>query len=288
MGTDEGDITTITYPLAMRANIVRNNSSTLNSATIVLYNLSTTLRSKIIKARYEITKFSRITLYVNYRNENLTKVFVGNILEAYSYRSGNNIETKILAQDGGFAAQNANISQTFNSGFSTRAFVNAFFESFKTIKTSGGDVSTGLQLGKVGNVDSDYNFTKGVSVFGNSFSVLNKYFQNQVFIDNEVVNILKANEVFEAYVPLINSDTGLLDTPIIYNTSLDIKTLFDPAIVVGQIIEIQSTINPAINGQWKVQGVNHNISVMEGGEMQSTSLLNLFLGNAALSIISNQ
>ncbi len=275
----------IESPIGMKAKIQRDTGASLNSGNIIIYNLSESRRNLIAKTRYNTAQYTIVKLSAGYNKNALGQIFVGNILEAYSIRSGNNIETHILAQDGGFAANNAYINKTYNAGFTFRNLINEIVSTITNVKTPQGIINSGIELGKIGNIQPDKSFSRSVALNGNSFTILNKYFQYQTFMDNEILHMLASNDVFVGQVFLISSNTGLLGTPVIYDNALDVETIFEPQILVGQVVELESSIFKNINGQWKVQGIYHTLDIIEGGSCRAMTRLNLFLGNAILNII---
>jgi hypothetical protein len=278
----------INYPITLMANIKKGIGSTFNSANITVYNLGEHLRNAIAKPRYDTANFTFVSLSAGYSAGNLVEIFSGNILQAYSVRVGNNIETRILASEGVFAANNAFINKTYNKGFSLQDFALEIIGSLSNVQTPSGTVETGLTKGVMGNVGAPEKiFTRGITINSNTWTLANKYFKHQFFIDNGFINLMNVNDAFVGFVPLISSATGLLNTPVIQDNSLDVEVLFEPQIVVGQVIEVRSTTFRNINGQWKVQGLSHDLTISEGTSSQGITKLNLFLGTTILNIISN-
>ena len=277
----------ISSPLTMKAQIKRASGETMNHADITVYNLSEEERNAIAKPRYNTTQFTSVVLYAGYSSGNLTKIFTGNLLQAYSVRVGVNVETKILASEGIFAINNATISQTYNKGFSFGQFIREAMNTFLSVNTPNGTIDTGMKQGAIGNVGEDRTFTRGITINGNTFVVLNKYCKHQIFIEQEFINIININDAFEADVPLISSETGLLNTPIIQDNFLNLETLFEPQFVIGQIVEIKSNVFRNINGQWKIMGMTHDLEITEGGASRGITKLQLFLGTSILNIIQS-
>lgn len=267
------EIIEIKSPFTIQFDIERTSASSVNQMNLRIFNLSQKTRNLLFKERYLIlddsTKkyYRHVILQAGYGE--LSTIFKGNILECYSYRQGSEIITYLNCHDGGYAISNSYSSVTFDKS-----------ETYSSIFEKLAADLVGIKKGKVGEINGE---PKRGSVFnGNTFTLLQESFNNKIFIDLEKVNLLNENEAIKGEVPLINAQTGLLGTPMRQGTYLKVDIIFEPRIVVGQIIEINSKINPLYNGQFKVDGIKHSgtISGAVGGECKTS--LDLFLGTEIL------
>ena len=108
------------------------------------------------------------------------------------------------------------------------------------------------------------------------FSVSNaiharRHSSQNVFIDNGKVYILRPAEALTGQVISITDASGLLETPRRDEGFLSVTTLLEPGINIGEQIAINSTIQTAYNGQYKVAGIQHQgmISGAVCGEARS-------------------
>lgn len=252
-------------PFTIEFNIQRAAMASVNSMSLAIYNLSEKTRSRIFQDRYQIGSYKRITLEAGY-GESLTQVYSGSIFQAHSELAGPDIKTNIVSRDGYFDAVSTQSNRSFAAGTTLRGLLSDLTGDFPNLKK-----------GSIGG--DDITFDRPVTVEGNTYETIKKYSRNQVFIDNERVNVLNPNQVIDRPVFLMNADTGLLETPKREDTFLTITTLFEPRITIGQIIELDSLITPIYNGQYKVIGASHGgvISEAVSGTLKST--FNLFLGS---------
>ena len=271
----------IRSPLTLELDVVRNTQSSLNSATFRVYNLSETNRSLIFQNRTSINDVSgnrkKVILQAGYetarnRDDDLATIFTGNLLEAYSYRQGSNVITYINAQDGALSAYNSTISATLEKGTSLK-------DVAKTIMSG----LAGIKQGAIGEIAGEAK--TAVAINGNNFNLLKKDYKDRVFIDLEKVNILNVNEYIKSTggrVLLISSETGLLGTPQRQGTNLVMDVIFEPQIVVGQLVNVRSQVNPLFDGQYKVMGLKHSgiISGAVAGDCKTS--LSLFIGDKLL------
>jgi hypothetical protein len=265
----------IKYPTTLSFDIDRTCGSQLNQATFRLYGLSNTTRDKIYKDRYNIIgpiasdAYSKIILEAGYQEQggSLSTIFKGSILEAYSYREGSEIITYINAQDGGYGVYNSYSSKTFESGTPVK-------EVFKTLIKDMQDVT----LGTIGALEGSLG-KRGLVLEGNTYDLLKNSFNNQVFIDLNKINILNPNEAIAGNIPSITASSGLLNTPTTGRSRfITIETLFEPRLAVGHIINVESKINPRINGQYKIDGIKHS-GIISGATIgECTTTLQLFIG----------
>ena len=224
----------ITPPLTIEFTVSRGIMATLNNMEIRIYNLAKSTRDQIFQDWYNLNEYKQIILMTGYDDLNLT--FSGNVFRAYSYRQGNNIITYIKAFDGGFDMVNNTVSATIGKTNTTnQSLVDFLISKFTYVKK--------------GNITAIEGSPQRATVFdGSTYDILQKYTNGKTFIDLEKINVMKDNDVIEGDVPLINSDSGLIGTPIRNDAYLEINMIFEPRILVAQVIEIKSSINSQYDG----------------------------------------
>lgn len=255
----------ITNPITIDFTIQRGIYAGVNSMDINIYNLSPRHRNLLFQDTYDPKAYKKIVLEAGYEGMGLSVIFIGNIFNAYSVRNGVNVITKIHALDGGLDTQTTQTSRTIQAGTKIGDVINGLLGDFPHLK------------GGTQNI-SDYTFNRPVVLDGNTFQLIKKYTNNTAFVDLEEVNIMNTTDVIEGYVPLINDNNGLLSTPERRNTSLSINMIFEPRIVIGQIVEIQSSIAPQFDGQYKVIGLSHRGIISDAVAGNCTTNLELFVG----------
>jgi hypothetical protein len=251
--------------LTIEFNVQRGLGAATNSANINLYNLNKRNRLRIFQDKLDFSKYRPVILEVGY-NGSLTTIFKGNLYQAQLVKNGTNYITQILAKDGGFDISKTQTTTTLNKGVSLKELYDTLIGDFPNIKK-----------GIVGG--EDIIFQRPVVLNGNTWDLIQNYANNSANVDLEKVYILNPKQAIEGKIPLINSVTGLLEAPRRQDASLLVKTLLEPQIVIGQIIELNSEVLPIYDGQYKVYGVNHRgvVSGAMGGNFETE--LNLFLGS---------
>lgn len=85
-------------------------------------------------------------------------------------------------------------------------------------------------------------------------------------VDDVTVTVWPYNGSRDELFQVISSKTGMVGYPMFTQNGILVNMLFDPTMVVGQTITIESSLTPACGG-WQISAVTHNIeSETPGGE----------------------
>ena len=257
-------------PFTITFNIHRTAMSALNGMTLQIYNLNATHRQAIYQDRFSPRRF-KIIVEAGY--DTLATVFIGDIFEANSHRQGTDIITTIDARDGYFGVNTGVIPNggiTLEKGTTLKEVMQYLCQQIPNVTT-----------GTLSNIE-DYTFSRPLVLEGNTYEQIKKYanlYRNMVYVDLEVINILGNFEVVvNEAITLIDASTGLIETPRRDNAYLTITTLFEPRIIMGQMIQLQSEILPQYNGLYKVIGATHKGIISEAVNGRCNSVFNV-IGN---------
>lgn len=260
---------TITNPLTCNITVNRGVLSDSQNCTIQIYNLAPSTRSKIFKDAFvdalEPEKWTYVHIEAGY-NGRLSLIFKGRILQAYSSRAGGSTDVITEIQAMYLDAIDSMCSYTFKAGTTK-------LEAFQTIAAN----IPNAVIGNVGNLDG--TFQTDTTFDGSAIECLNSLTGGAAHIDNGVLNCILNNEVIDVPVPVISDETGLLETPMRRDANLEIKMLFQPDLMVNQLLEIKSNVQPNFNGQYKVVGFTHNLSFGEANYGNRTTTVNLYIGS---------
>lgn len=247
--------------------VTRGILSDSNKCTIQIYNLAPTTRAKIFQDAFQInpSKWKFVKLEAGY-GDDLTPIFMGRILQAYSYRKGGqtDIITEIQAQ--ALDMFDCQVSYTFEAG-------TTYKDALQTMVSGS---MPNVKIGNVGNLEG--TFQTPTTFDGNAMKNISKLTGGNAFVDNDQLNVLMSNEVIDVPVPVITQANGLLDTPNRRDANLEVKMLFDPSIIVGQLMEIQSGVQSDFNGQFKVMGFTHDCTISGAEAGSRTTTVNLYIG----------
>jgi hypothetical protein len=217
---------------------------------------------------------------------NLPVIFQGNITQAWSVREGVNFVTSIECFDGGFAFANGVINETFPEGTPFESIIAAHLKNLPF--TTPGVIGPQFTQDASGDL---YTLGRGNTYSGNTLNSLSDLTVNGFFVDNEVSNVLGDSECIEGDIQIINSDSGLLGTPVREQTILNFDILFEPRVRAGQYIQLDSLEGTArlanYNGFYKVISVKHRGMISAAVCGDAVTSLGMFYGTAGnLRIVS--
>lgn len=279
-------------PFTIEFDITKNIATSANVCQIRIFNLSSDNRNKLrfdlMNGQY-LGQYRGVQLRAGYSpnppvnlatgvfqispqqfqsgyGTNLPIIFQGNVNRAWSVREGVNFITTIECYDGGYA---------FNTGM-TNIPVNGGIP-LKDVITNLASTLPNVGLGVIGNTYGG-NVPRGQSLSGNTWDLLKEQTGESCFVNNETVFCLGNNECLEGSVPIINSQTGLLGTPMLELFTLTFDVLFDPRLFPGQIIQLQSSTDANFNGFYKINSIKHRGTISTAVCGDAITSLGMFRG----------
>jgi hypothetical protein len=267
-----GTTLTIEPPFTLEFDIQRNTLSSCNVASIRIYNLSRFNREQIEFNIYNQQSFRLFKLQAGY-GTNLPTVFLGNISQAWSVREGVNFITQIECFDGGYAFNTAQTTLTAPAGTSNKVVIQNLVSSLGNYNLTPGVIGSYLGVS-----------SRGKTYTGPTTRLLSELTGGGFFVDNGVANCLGNSECIKNNFPLINSQTGLLGTPVREQQILTFDMIFEPRVQAGQIINLQSSTisntqqSQAVNGNYKVTSVRHKGMISGSVCGEAITTLGMFLG----------
>lgn len=230
-------------PFTIEFEIFRNSLSSANSANFRIYNLAQNTRSQIRKDQFNYNLQKSIEFKAGYGN-NLGLAFKGFVTQARSVREGTDFITTVDCFDGGFAYQNSITNQSFVSGTPQSSIIDSLIEDLD-----------GVDKGAIGNYPGA--ISRGNSYSGTTTDQLSQITGNGFFIDNNTAHCLSDTEAIAGSIPVINAQSGLIGTPILEQQYINITTLFEPGLKIGQMIDLQALSEIYFNGKHKVLSLRH-------------------------------
>jgi hypothetical protein len=251
--------TVIKPPFTLQFDVERNNFGTANIGSVRIFNLSKDTRERLRKDQTDFTLKDKVILTAGYE-DNLALILDMTVNHGWSVREGNNFITQLQCLDGGYAFANARAGAdlTFGSGEKQQQAIARLVQELKNY---------GLSKGAIGAFDGV--FTRSQSYTGNPLSIIDDLTGGARFIDNSVVHVIKDNEAVGTDIFLITPESGLLNTPMRENQSINFTMLFEPKLSVGKVIKLESfTGDKDINATYKIRSIHHRgiISDAVGGE----------------------
>lgn len=270
IGVDDTDpgVTNLTLgpPFTCEFEISRASASSSQVATFRLLNLSREIRDQIQKDWFTTAEIRALQFSAGYVNEALPMLFNGTVKMAQSYLRGVEQVTEIEGWDGAFAMAN---------GYSLRSVApGAIFSDL--IKNLAKDLPNLSPHAIVGQFNKT---TRRGSVFaGNTWNYILQLSEGLAIIDNNQLKVLNQNEVIQAEIPVITSQSGLLESPRRASAMIKVPILFEPRLTVGQIVELRSETNPIYNGAYKVMGFVHSGIISPARDGYRRTLVTLWDG----------
>src|SRR5579872_2912886 len=267
---DLGDTQIISYPLTLDFTIERNTMASANTGDFTIFNLSQDTRNLIKKCIISLDDLRTINFFAGYGadNPNLPLVFSGLVNSNLSTREPGSVDwmTNINAKDPGIPIS-GDAGVSFGAGSMQVDNVNTLITKFMP----------GIELGRIGHLfDAQPTLLRGNTYSGSAISVLRKITNDNFFIDNGKAYILAPNECLRSQgFDTIDASTGLLGSPSYDGVFVNVNVVFEPRIVMGQYITLNSK-ETWLNGNFKVVAYSHSgrISGSSGGECITTISLN--------------
>lgn len=260
------ETTIVEYPITCKFNVVRGVFSQSSKATIQLYNLAPKTRNQIFQDQLNLdkSKWKYVHLEAGW-NGTMSLIFRGRIMQAYSFKSGG--QTDVITEIQAVALD------IFDYGtYHTFAAGTTFKDALKTMASNMPNVT----LGNTGNLEG--TFQTPTTFSGSAISQINKLTGGHSFVDNGMLNTLMTNEVIDVPVPVISDSTTLLETPMRRDANLEVKTLFLPDLIAGQLVEVKSEVQTQFNGQYKLVGFTHDCLISPTQAGNRTTQLTLWIG----------
>lgn len=245
----------IQFPLTCEFEIKRNLMSSSNTSTFRIYNLSLETRNAINKDFMDILEFRSIVFSAGYGDNPLTVCFKGNVWTCLSYRDEGRVDyiTEIQAYDYGFAMDQAFSSFTLPVNSTKQQLLTQLSNDVINVTKN-----YNPQL-SIGYIDS-FNgvLPRGYRFAGFSWPRMIIESDNQCFIDNGKINILKTTSTLTGVINTLDDSIGLLAPPKRYQNCVKFETLFFPDIIPGQALTVNSSSSTLYNDTYKVSGFEHN------------------------------
>lgn len=228
-------------PLNIVFDCLKTTKSSLNKLNLRLFNLNESHRQSLIREKGDKKKIP-IVLKVGYEGR-LEVIFQGDVNLSSTERSGTDFITNIECFDGGHDYLNAFTSRTVKG--KETAIESILQDMPNTAK------------GKITELKA---LLRPKVLVGSSSKLIEEMLEHdeEFFIDNEQLFILKEDEVNGSYAPLVSAQTGLINTPERESNIIYFNTMMNPTIRLGGLCSVESKTAPHLNGVYKVQAINYS------------------------------
>ncbi len=261
-------IWTITSPLTLELDIERAIFQSVSRFTFKVYNLGVQARSDIYLDQNNWLATPRpITVRAGYASwqsgyglqapQAFPIIALGQLFQCYSTRVGPSWVTTMTGWDGGYDQANASINATFSKSVSFNARVTQIAKSMPNLR--GAYISPMITA----------NVSRAATYSGKPWDILcelTAYAKADVFIDLGVLYMVPKGQSVPGLtggLNQINTNTGLLNTPIKQQFRVSWDMIFEPRLMVGQTINLISE-EPENNGNYVLQGLTHRGVISDG------------------------
>jgi hypothetical protein len=267
----EGDFLEVRPPFTVEFDVQRTVLSSANNSSIRVYNLSPNNRNQI---RKDVTDYDfnvGVQLYAGY-GKNMPLIFQGNIKQAWSHRQRVDFITEIESFDGGFAMVNGVSNQSFISGTPNASILRNLINDLPHVT-----------MGTIGAFPG--STVRGGSYSGRTVDLLADLSQGSFFIDNGKAHCLGENECLQGELEEIDASTGLLGTPIREQNILHLEMMFEPRLLLGQKIRLNSVTAQNFNGFYRVISIHHRGMISDSVCGDAVTTVGLAYGTQGLEVI---
>lgn len=227
--------------------------------------------------QYDFADFREVTLDAGYGTENLATLFKGTIQQAWSVRQGVDFITEIVCSGAAFAIVNSTTSQTFSKGTPADLILKNLIGKLPNV--SEGVIGPSFRGQAITGRGSTYE--------GSTTDILSQITGGGFFIDNGKAYVLADNEAIEGDIVVITSASGLLNTPIREQNFLHFDMLFEPRLLMGQVVQLDSITAKNFNGTYKVISIQHKGTISTSVCGNAITTVGLATGFEDLKVIPN-
>ncbi len=228
-------------PLRVAFECDKSIRGSLNKLTVKIFNLSDGSRKDLAKDTEDSSIEIPIKLDIGY-GDKLENIFTGTVLTGYSERKGPEFITTIECLDGGFDLYN---SFTSKSVIGKDQAVKQIIQDFQ--RTTEGKIS------------QQNNLVRPKVLVGNSIKLIEEQLNDDetYFIDSEKLYIIKNNDVIGSFIPVISSETGLINQPQRANKIVTFTTMLNPSVKIGGRVDLRSETATHLNDIYRVETIKY-------------------------------
>ena len=246
--------------LRIKFTVHKHMVSTGIPSTIQVYNLSRNLRDKL-SASTDVT----VALSAGWQNTKIVEIFLGSLLYVTHQREGADIVTSLMTIEGYFGLFRKVVFDVFSPNTKIADLVLAMAMQIPNIQYDKNfiDIPDSVKLGNQGKTQAgsvDRKLDELARVYGFTW-----------WIDNGIFYAKTDGQPFKKAISnfvLVNRTNGLLradpmlclavDQLVDRQTGITINSMLNPAIKIGGTVQLQSSMNSQLDGDYEVHNVVHS------------------------------
>lgn len=265
--TKSGEKVEVRLPFTVEFDIQQAAYSKSQNSVFRVFNLGETTQNKLRRDEYDydFEDIRLVTMKAGYGNT-MSTIFKGQIQRGWTVREGSSgMVTTIEASNAAYAFMDSNTEMQVPSGTPNKVVIDNLVGSLSKY---------GISKGSIGDYPGACR--RGNSYSGSTTNIINTLTGGGFFVSNMTANCLKDNECTADEILVIGNDAGLLGTPIRENTNIMIEVLFEPRVVVGQLVKLESLTGKNYNGYHKVISVHHKGTISESVNGSLVTMIGLY------------
>lgn len=267
-GSDTVDLT----GLRSSANITKSGGVSMSALELRVWGMPLDIMNKLTilnKLRYTDSRFNTVTVSAGDDDKGMAVCFTGIISEAWvDARSAPDVAFHVAAFTGLLDAVKPVPPVSYKGSVdvaTVMAGIAAQMQPTRTLENSGVDtrISNPYLPGTLRDQALAVARAAGINLL----------------IDDTVLAIWPEGGTRGSAVPIISAASGMVGYPQFTQNGIALTTLYDPSLVFGQTVEVQSALAPA-NGQWTIASISHNLDALVPGGQWFTRVECGLLGQA--------
>lgn len=262
----------VKLPFTLEFDVIRNTLSSANTSSIRVINLGEQTRKLLYKDKFAYNIYRSVELKAGY-GDTMPTIFKGNVQRCWSVRRGVDFITELESFDGGFALVNGQTATSYPKGTAQNSILDAIIKTMPQVSR-----------GAIG--DFPGKTVRGNTFSGNTVELLKDLTNGNVFIDLERVYCLGDAECIQGSVQVITSESGLLGTPVREETILTFDMIFEPRLLIGQLVELRSQTAKNFNGLYKVISLHHKGTISNSTAGTAITSVGLWFGPQQLKVVN--
>ena len=258
---------TITSPLTLELDVDRASTQSYARFTFKIYNLGAQARSDLYRDFCDQSTPRPITVNAGYASwqsgygpqtpRAFPQIANGLVTQCYSTRVGPSWLTTIVGWDGGYDQANASINIPFSKDVTWNQRVTQIAKAMTNLR--GVNISPLLKA----------NVSRGATFNGKPWDILCELALGanaDIFIDLGILYMVPKGQAvtgLTAGISQINTNSGLLNTPIKQKFTVSFDMIFEPRLLIGQsfVLVSEETEN---NGTYSIQRLHHFGVISDG------------------------
>ncbi len=276
IGSDSGEGPLLT----MEFSVSRASMASAQSGSFRIRNLPFEIRSAIGRDWYNMGAYRSLIVRSGYVGTPLSTIFNGLVIRVASYREEGGVDwiTEIEGHDFSLVMGNSFSRWTIGSQDAPVTQTQVIDRLVQDLQFNVSKQDLNLGIGYIGNFSANrYSYTAN----DYTWNLLQVETDRLSYIDNGKIYCLPNGDSFKGDLQLISSSTGLLGTPKRCQNSLSVEMIFEPSLVPGQQIYLDTNSDPKLNslfnGAYIITGVQQAgvISQTVNGKCKTVALLQL-------------